>query len=96
MGQLGFVLYWALEIYFFAMIGRLFVDLALSVNPSWRPRGPILVLLEVIMTITDPPLKFLSRYIKPLRMGMIQLDFSWTVVVIAIFVLQGIVTNTFR
>lgn len=96
MAQLGFVLYWALEIYFFAMIGRLFVDLFLSVNPAWRPRGPMLVAVEIIMTLTDPPLKFLRRYIKPLRLGVIQLDLSWTVVVIAIFFLQGIVTNTFR
>jgi YggT family protein len=56
----------------------------------------MLVAVEIIMTLTDPPLKFLRRYIKPLRLGVIQLDFSWTVVVIAIFFLQGIVTNTFR
>ncbi|AOY56160.1 MAG: hypothetical protein RI933_162 [Actinomycetota bacterium] len=91
-GILGLI-WWALEIYFFAMVARLFIDLVLSVNPSWRPRGIVVALVELVMTVTDPPLKFARRFIKPIRFGVMQLDFGWTLVVIAIFVLQSLISG---
>lgn len=89
------LLWWALEIYFFAMVGRLFIDLILSVNPSWRPRGLLIALVELVMTVTDPPLKFVRRFVKPIRFGVMQLDFGWTLIVIAIFVLQSLLTGLY-
>lgn len=88
--MLVFVLQWALQIYFYLMIARLVADLVLSVNPSWRPRGLILVLVELIYTLTDPPIKLIRRFIKPLRFGGIALDFGWTIVVFAIGLLQSL------
>ncbi|MFM6977999.1 MAG: YggT family protein [Micrococcales bacterium] len=90
MSMLVFVLQWALQIYFYLMIARLVADLVLSVNPSWRPRGLILVLVELIYTLTDPPIKLIRRFIKPLRFGGIALDFGWTIVVFAIGLLQSL------
>lgn len=84
------VLQWALQIYFYLMIARLIADLVLSVNPSWRPRGLILVVVELIYTLTDPPIKFTRRFIKPVRFGGIVLDFGWTIIVFAIGLLQSL------
>lgn len=84
------VLIWALQIYFYLMIARLIVDLVLSVNPSWRPKGPVLVVSELVMTLTDPPLKLVRRFIRPFRMGSIALDFGWTIIVLAIGLLQNL------
>jgi YggT family protein len=87
------VLQWALQIYFYVMIARLIADLVLSVNPNWRPRGLILVLVEVVYTLTDPPLKFIRRFIKPVRFGGLALDFGWTIVVFAIGLLQSLLSR---
>jgi len=87
------VLQWALQIYFYVMIARLISDLVLSVNPNWRPRGLILVLVEVVYTLTDPPLKFIRRFIKPVRFGGLALDFGWTIVVFAIGLLQSLLSR---
>lgn len=90
MDFLVIALLWALQIYFYLMIARLVVDLVLSVNPAWRPKSLLLVLVEVVFTLTDPPLKFVHRFIKPMRFGGIALDFGWTIVIIAIGLLQSL------
>lgn len=84
------VLVWALQIYFWLLFARFLVDLVLSANPVWRPRGLILILVELVLTVTDPPLKFARRFIKPTRVGSISLDFAWTAVLIAVSLLQSI------
>lgn len=53
---------------------------------DWRPRGFLLVLLNLIFSVTDPPLKFVRRLVKPVRFGGIALDFAWTVVLLAAIV----------
>jgi len=87
------ILHWALQVYFYLMVARLVVDLVLSVNPNWRPRGLILVLVELFYTLTDPPIKLVRRFIKPLRFGGLALDFGWTVVVFAIGILQSLLSR---
>ncbi|MEY3677635.1 MAG: hypothetical protein RL351_862 [Actinomycetota bacterium] len=93
MGLVAVILWWLLQAYFFALVARLFIDLALSVNPSWRPAGLILPIVEIVMTITDPALKVMRRIIPPIRLGVIQLDLGWTVLVFAIFFLQRLVLS---
>jgi YggT family protein len=46
---------------------------------------------EIIFTVTDPPLKFLRQYIKPVRFGAIALDFAWTLLVLAVIVVRNLV-----
>ncbi|MFM1956787.1 MAG: hypothetical protein RLZ41_186 [Actinomycetota bacterium] len=93
MGLVAVALWWALQVYFFALVARLFIDLALSVNRSWRPSGLLLPLVEIVMTITDPALKVVRRVIPPIRLGAIQLDLGWTALVFAIFFLQRLVLS---
>jgi YggT family protein len=93
MGALAVIIWWALQIFFLAMVGRLIIDLLLSVNRGWRPSGLVLVLVESVMTVTDPPIKAVRKVIKPVRLGAIQLDLGWTVIVFAIFFLQRIVLS---
>jgi YggT family protein len=91
MGLIALVLYWLLQVYFFALIGRFVVDLVLSMNRGWRPKGIVVVIVESIYTVTDPPLKLVRRIIPPLRLGAIQLDFGWTIVMTAVLFAQGFV-----
>jgi len=54
---------------------------------EWHPKGIVLVLAEAIYTVTDPPLKFLRRFIPPLRIGMVAMDLSFMVLFIVILIL---------
>jgi YggT family protein len=91
MGLIALIAYWALQLYFYALIGRLILDLLLSVNPTFRPKGILLPVAEIIFTLTDPPLRLLRQYIKPVRMGAISLDFAWTVLVLGVVFAQSLV-----
>ena len=58
------------------------------VRPGHGTRlGFVLVLAEGIFTLTDPPLKFLRRYIPPLRIGTVALDLSFMVLFIVVLIL---------
>lgn len=93
MSVLVVALWWALQLYFWLLIARFIVDLILSVNPTWRPRNLALVLTEIILTLTDPPLKLVRRFIKPIRLGGLALDFGWTLVLLAVTMLQNLLAR---
>jgi YggT family protein len=50
-----------------------------------------LVVLIGRMTATDPPLKFLRRFIPPLRLGMVAMDLSFMVLFIVVLILLEVV-----
>jgi YggT family protein len=91
---LGALIVLVLWLFFVLLIGRLVLDYIQMFARSWRPSGPMLVIAEVVYSITDPPLKFLRRFIPPLRIGGISLDLSFLVLVIliqvAIFAARGL------
>ncbi len=89
MTLLGQILGFALQIFFYLMIARFIVELVMSFNRSWRPSGLLLPILDITYTITDPPLKFVRRFVPPLQMGPIALDLAWTIVLFAVLILQG-------
>ena len=93
MGLIALVIYWLLQVYFFALIGRFIFDLILSVNRSWRPKGLVVVVVESIYTVTDPPLKMVRKVLPPLRLGAMQIAFGWTVVFFAVVFIQNIVRS---
>ena len=66
---------------------RFVVDWVQVFARSWSPQGPMLVVLEVVYSVTDPPIKALRRVIPPLRLGSIVLDLSFLIVMIAAYVL---------
>jgi len=66
---------------------RFVVDWVQVFARSWQPRGVLLVALEIVYSITDPPIKALRRVIPPLRIGSISLDLSFLIVMIAAYVL---------
>ena len=49
------------------------------------------MLAEIVYSATDPPLRFLRRYIRPVQIGSVALDLSFTVLIILILVLQRVV-----
>lgn len=77
---LVFVVY----LFFAALICRLILDWIQVLAREWRPRGPVLLVAEVVYTVTDPPLKFLRRLIPPLSLGAIRLDLAFLVLMLAV------------
>ena len=82
----GQVLIIALWLFFVLLIARLVLDYIQMFARSWRPTGVLLVVAEVVYTITDPPLKALRRLIPPLRLGSITLDLSFLVLVVLVHI----------
>lgn len=82
--QIGTYLALVLSLYVYVLIGRIILDYVMMFSPSWRPQGFILVLVDTVFRLTDPPLNLLRRFIPPLRLGSISLDLSFLVLIIAI------------
>ena len=70
------VLYLAVLIGLLVLLARLVLEWIQSYAREYRPSGLVLVLFEVVYTLTDPPVKGLRRLIPPLRIGAVSLDLS--------------------
>ena len=86
------ILYFLLLMYFFVLWGRFIVDLVRGINRSWRPRGFVLVLVELVYTLTDPPLKFFRRILPRVSFGPIALDLGFSVTMLGTIVAMSIVS----
>ncbi|WP_043643761.1 YggT family protein [Nocardioides alkalitolerans] len=81
---------------FIAMLWiRFVVDWVQVFARSWEPKGPLLVVLEVVYSVTDPPIKALRRVIPPLRLGQVALDLSFLIVLVGSMVLLSISNSIF-
>ena len=76
--------------FFVVLIGRLVLDWVQVFAREWRPRGVLLVIAEVIYSITDPPLKALRRLVPPLQLGSIRLDLAFLILFFAASILTSI------
>ena len=65
----GQILILVLWLFFILLIARLVLDYVQMFARSWRPRGPLLIVAEIVYTITDPPIRFFRRLVPPLRIG---------------------------
>lgn len=79
---LGFVLF----VFWLLLIARIVVEFIRSFSRDWRPRGATVVVLESIMTVTDPPVKLLRRVIPQLTIGAVRLDLSMMVLLLLAFI----------
>ena len=89
--SVGSLLASVLQIFLLALLGRLIFDYVQMFSRTWRPKGIILYFVEAIYTITDPPMKFVGRFVPPLRLGGVSLDLSFIVLLIAISLAKGVV-----
>ena len=76
MVAVGIVIELFLWFYILFVLARLVADWVQMFARSWAPRGPVLVLMEIIYTATDPPIRLFRRFIPPLRLGGASLDLS--------------------
>ena len=87
------VVYYILWLYLLLLIGRLIIDMLQNYSRSWTPTGLLARAAEVIFTVTDPPLRLLRRYLRPVRLGSVALDLSYTLLFLVIIVLLSVVSR---
>ena len=84
------LLYLVVFVFFIALMVRLVFDWIQLFSREWRPKGVVLIAAETVYTATDPPLKALRKVLPPLRLGMIQLDLAFTVVLLVVVILLSV------
>jgi YggT family protein len=85
------VLHVALEVFILTLVARFIMSFVLTTGRRWRPARSSAAALEVVWSVTDPPLKALRRVIPPLRLGTVSFDLSSILLFLILIVLQKIV-----
>jgi YggT family protein len=70
------VLSWVLLAFFLMLVARFVLSLIVMFAPQWHPKGPLLLLFEVVYSVTDPFLRPLRRILPPIGAGGIRIDLS--------------------
>ena len=52
-------------------------------------------MLEIVYSITDPPILFIRRFVPPLRIGSVALDTSFLIVLVLVYLLRILVAMIF-
>jgi YggT family protein len=84
---IGLVIELVLRLFLILLFARFVVDWVQVFARSWTPKGVVLVLLEIIYSITDPPIQFVRRFVPPLRLGAIAIDTGFIIVLISCYLL---------
>jgi YggT family protein len=90
------IIHGALWIFIALMWVRFVVDWVQVFARSWTPTGILLVVLEVVYSVTDPPIKALRKVIPPLRLGQIAIDLSFIIVMIVAYLLLSVAGSLAR
>lgn len=91
LGIVQIVLRYVLTIYLVILLGRLIFSWIQTFSRSWHPTGVVLIIAEVVFTATDPPLRFLRRFIPTVRLGTVALDLSFMVLFfVVIFAMEAV------
>jgi YggT family protein len=68
-----------LYVFLILLVARLVLDYVRVFARQWQPRGPLLVVAEVVFTATDPPLRMIRRFLPPLTVGGLRIDLAFIV-----------------
>jgi len=84
------ICYLVVFVFLVLLIGRFILQLVQNFARDWRPHGVVLVVAELIYTVTDPPLRLLRRLIPPIRLGGVSLDLGLMVLSLITVVLLSL------
>jgi YggT family protein len=85
-----------LDLFKYALFARLIIDYVQMFARNWRPNSFLIPFFELIFTVTDPPMKFVGRFVPPLRVGGVAIDLSFIVLLIAISLAQNVIAGVSR
>ena len=58
-----------INLYMMVLFARVILDWSQFFARGWRPTGILLVVANVLYALTDPPIRWIGRYVPPLRVG---------------------------
>ena len=90
MRDVGYFINFVLYIYIGLLLARLVAEWVQAFARSWTPHGPLLVILEIVYSATDPPINFVRRFVPPIRIGSVAIDVAFIIVLIFVYVLQAL------
>ncbi len=93
MTSFGIVLGWILQVFLIALFARVILDYVRMFSPQWKPKGIILGLAEAVYGITEPVMRFVRRFIPPLRLGPVAVDLSFILIFIVTQILISLVRS---
>lgn len=88
---LAWIVHTAALIAFYLLWARIILDFVRQLRPDWRPKGFWLVVSVWLLRLTDPALRFVRRFVKPVRIGGAMLDIAMLVLLLALLLVMTIV-----
>jgi YggT family protein len=92
---IGTIIGWVLWIFLLVLFARMILSWIPVLVRDWQPRGPMLVVAEVIYSVTDPPLRALRKVLKPVRIGNMMLDLAFIGLAIGVSILMQLTRAVF-
>ena len=90
MRTIGTVFSTLVFLFFLTLIGRLVFDWVQVLSRDWRPKGAVLVVAELVYTVTDPPLRLLRKVIPSINLGGMRIDIAFLVLMVITSLLMTI------
>jgi YggT family protein len=90
------VLSWVLLAFFLMLVARFVLSLIVMFAPQWHPKGPMLLLFELIYSATDPFLRPLRRILPPIGAGGIRIDLSMLMLFVLVSLAMSINSTAIR
>ena len=89
LGSFGWGLSVLINLYMMVLFARVILDWVQFFARGWRPSGILLVLANVLYALTDPPIRWIGRYVPPLRVGGgMAIDVGFMVLFLVLIVTQ--------
>jgi YggT family protein len=88
---IGQVIYLLLWVFLIALWARVIMGFVFQYARRWRPRRGAAASLEVVWSVTDPPVHALRRVIPPLRVGTVSIDIAFWVLLLVLYLLMKVV-----
>lgn len=85
------ILYLLVLAFLYVLFARFIMGMVMAYGRRWRPGRGAAAALEVVWSVTDPPLKALRRVIPPLRLGTVSFDLASLVLLVIVWVLMSLV-----
>jgi YggT family protein len=85
------IVYLMLLAFLYILFARFVMSMVMGFGRRWRPGRGSAAALEVVWSVTDPPLKALRRVIPPLRLGNVSFDLASLVLLVIVFLLKYLV-----
>ena len=95
MAIVGIIIDWVLWIFLLVLFARMILSWVPVLVRDWEPHGPMLVVAEIIYSVTDPPLRLLRKVLRPVRVGTMMLDLAFIGLTILVLILRALNANLF-